>query len=248
MRDGMGVQSLALMGCRPIAVDVSQHALDLGKTYTTNKYPEIAGEITYLHYDGLTIGLPDNSVDRVVCMDSFHHVPNQERVLAEFHRILTPDGRAIFCEPGPLHSRTTDSQNAMRDFGVIENDILIEDIWRMAQALGFKDIKLSAFGLRALQLSLAELDTLKSFEEAAGVLQRTLNEIYGPLHQGNRLFTLIKGETRRDSRWKDGLAGQITARMEDAGGLSHFRGGQEHWFRALASRGWRCRRREPWPY
>ena len=210
-------QSLALMGCRPIAVDVSQHALDLGKTYTTNKYPEIAGEITYLHYDGLTIGLPDNSVDRVVCMDSFHHVPNQERVLAEFHRILTPDGRAIFCEPGPLHSRTTDSQNAMRDFGVIENDILIEDIWRMAQALGFKDIKLSAFGLRALQLSLAELDTLKSFEEAAGVLQRTLNEIYGPLHQGNRLFTLIKGETRRDSRWKDGLAGQITARMEDAG-------------------------------
>ena len=210
-------QSLALMGCRPIAVDVSQRALDLGKTYTTNKYPEIAGEITYLHYDGLTIGLPDNSVDRVVCMDSFHHVPNQERVLAEFYRILAPDGRAIFCEPGPHHSRTRDSQNAMRAFGVIENDIIIEDIWRMAQAHGFKDIKLSAFSTRPLRLSLAELDTLKSVEKAAGVLQRAFNEIYGPLHQGNQLFTLIKGETQRDSRWRDGLVGQITARMEDAG-------------------------------
>lgn len=210
-------QSLALMGCRPIAVDVSQRALDLARTYTTNKYPEIAGEIAYLHYDGLTIGLPDNSVDRIVCMDSFHHVPNQDRVLAEFHRILTPDGRAIFCEPGPHHSRTRESQNAMRAFGVIENDIIIEDIWRMARAHGFKDIELSAFSIRPLQLSLAELDALKSFEEAEGVLQRAFDEIYGPLHQGNRLFTLIKGEARRDSRWREGLAGQITARMEDAG-------------------------------
>ena len=210
-------QSLALIGCRPIAVDVSQRALDLGRTYTENKYPEIAGQITYLHYDGLTIGLPDNSVDRIVCMDSFHHVPNQERVLAEFHRILTPDGRAVFCEPGPHHSRTEESQYAMRNFGVIENDIIIEDIWRMAQALGFKDIKLLASSIRPLRLSLAELDALESFEDAADVLRRAFDEIYGPLHQGNRLFTLTKAETRRDSRWRDGLAGQITARIEDAG-------------------------------
>ena len=217
-------QSLALIGCRPISVDVSQRALDLGKAFTAAKYPEIADEITYLRYDGSTIDLPDNSVDCVICMDSFHHVANQNRILSEFYRILVQDGRAIFCEPGPFHSRTAESQHVMRTFGVIENDIIIEDIWRMAQTHGFKDIKLIAFSLRNLELTLTELHSLKSFKEASGVLKRAFNEIYAPLYLGNRIFTLIKGQRQKDSRRPDGLAGEIIGHIEDAGKLYRISG------------------------
>lgn len=217
-------QCLAVMGCRPIAVDVSQRALDLGKTYTSARYPEFAGAISYLRYDGLTIDLADGSVDRVICMDSFHHVANQDRLLGEFHRILAPDGRAIFCEPGPLHSRTRGSQHAMRAFGVIENDIIIEDIWRMAQAHGFKDLKLAAFSLQPLRLGLAELESLRSMKSAAGVLRRAYNEIFGPLYRGSRLFTLLKDPTQRDSRWREGLDCEIVVVMEDAGGSYRIHG------------------------
>ena len=62
-------QSLALMGCRVIAADVSRRALELGKAYTATKYPEVANQITYLAFKGFTIDLPSRSVDRVVCFE-----------------------------------------------------------------------------------------------------------------------------------------------------------------------------------
>ena len=210
-------QSLALMGCRPIAVDVSKRALELGKTFTAAKYPEIANQITYLPFDGLTLDVPDCSVDRVVCMDSFHHVANQDQILREIHRVLTVDGRAVFCEPGDQHSLAPESQYQMRTFGVIENDIVIDDVWQMARTIGFKDIKLSAFSLQPTLLSLAELASLQSLETATGVLKRAYDEVYKPLYTGARLFVLYKDRETPDSRSRDGLAGVVAAQVEDEG-------------------------------
>jgi ubiquinone/menaquinone biosynthesis C-methylase UbiE len=35
-------------------------------------------------------GLGDNSIDVVICFDTFHHVNDQDNLLKEFHRILKP--------------------------------------------------------------------------------------------------------------------------------------------------------------
>lgn len=46
------------------------------------------------------------------------------------------------------------SQFEMRTYGVIENDIHIEEIWATAQKAGFSDLKLAAFNLTPYHISL----------------------------------------------------------------------------------------------
>jgi ubiquinone/menaquinone biosynthesis C-methylase UbiE len=208
-------QSLALMGCEAIAVDVSGRALELGRAHTSAKYPEVADRIRYLVFDGSRIDLPDGSVDRIICFDSFHHVPNQEVVLREFHRVLTASGRAVFCEPGPTHSTHPLSQYEMRVHGVIENDIHIEDIWAMAQEIGFQRHELCVFTPRAVRCSIEEFKALSSYRTAQPLLRKVYRSQLKPLHDTQRLFVLFKGEETPDSRRLDGLSGALSARVTE---------------------------------
>lgn len=55
-----------------------------------------------------TAALPfqDGSFDALLCVDSMNHFPNRLEVLREWHRLLTPGGRAVFTDPvvisGPI--------------------------------------------------------------------------------------------------------------------------------------------------
>jgi ubiquinone/menaquinone biosynthesis C-methylase UbiE len=145
---------LACIECEPVAVDVSARALEMGRL-AFEQDPLMAGlTIDWRHYDGLTLPLDDESVDRIVCYDSFHHVADQAATLREFHRVLVPGGRIAFHEPGPHHSKIPVSQYEMRHHGVIENDIVVEDIWAQAQAL--RGIEEAANSLRIFAMAKGE--------------------------------------------------------------------------------------------
>ena len=62
-------------------------------------------------------------MERIICLDAFHHVPNPAEVLSELGRVLQQGGVAGFAEPGPEYSKTPQSQFEMRTHGVVENDI-----------------------------------------------------------------------------------------------------------------------------
>ena len=55
-------------------------------------------DIEVLHGDCAQLALPDASVDIVFCHQTFHHLVEQERALAEFHRVLKPGGVLLFAE------------------------------------------------------------------------------------------------------------------------------------------------------
>lgn len=131
-------------GCEVTSCDASEKALKIGKRLF-EKYPPIHNAphppkfkvFTGEHFDE-----PDESFDRIIVNDAFHHVPNTKEVLNEFYRLLKPDGLLGMSEPGRYHSQTEASQFEMKTYHVIENDFVLETIWNEAKTVGFDQIRI----------------------------------------------------------------------------------------------------------
>ncbi|WP_085717337.1 class I SAM-dependent methyltransferase [Pseudomonas sp. B28(2017)] len=55
-------------------------------------------EVELIGSDCASLKLPDASVDLLFCHQTFHHLVEQERALAEFYRVLKPGGYLLFAE------------------------------------------------------------------------------------------------------------------------------------------------------
>jgi SAM-dependent methyltransferase len=198
---------LTQLGCRVIAVDVSPTALKIGaKLYETQPPFGEMQPPQFVVFDGQRLPLPDASVDRIMCLDAFHHVPNPAEVLAEMARVLVPGGIAGFAEPGPEHSRSETSQYEMQQHGVIENDVDLPALWAAAQRAGFTDLKIAAFNQNADYLSLNDFNDFL----AGGATARDYTEATRRFLRDKRNFFLYKGTAgSRDSRFRAGLKAEI---------------------------------------
>lgn len=198
---------LTQLGCKVIATDISPTALRMGQElYAQNPVFGKTLDPQFLLFDGHRIDLPDESVDRIICLHALHHVPNPRTVLSEFGRILKDGGIAGFAEPGPEHSRSPQSQEEMKNFGVVENDVDMQTIWRDGKEAGFTDMKLAVFNVPRFLVSLPDFENLlhggstsKRFAKATEVFLKD-----------QRTFFLYKGAPAiRDSRYPAALTARI---------------------------------------
>ena len=203
---------LTQMGCEVIALDPSASALQLGRELYARQ--PVAGERPepqFLVFDGRRIELPDESVDRILCFDAFHHVPNPSEVLAEMGRVLKQGGVAAFAEPGPEHSKSPQSQLEMRLHRVIENDIDVHEIWRSARGVGFTDIRFAVFNPNPFLLSLDDFDDYLAGGEPARRFAEAARRSMFP----RRAFLLYKGDAAApDSRVRAGLKAQLSVELD----------------------------------
>ena len=90
---------LTQLGCKVIACDVSATALQIGRELYS-RYPPAGNRPApeFLLFDGHRIDLEDASVERVMCLDAFHHVPNPAAAV-ELGRVLNDGGNRRFAEP-----------------------------------------------------------------------------------------------------------------------------------------------------
>lgn len=203
---------LAGLQCHVICVDPSETALNLGRRlFADRPVPAGIDPPQFLRFDGETLPVASASVDRIICFDALHHVPNPGRILAEFQRVLKDGGLAGFSEPGRQHSQSPVSQYEMLHYGVIENDIKLEDVKRLADEAGFS---------RLLAAAESGFETWLDFAEAHQVWeQRTLPERWttANLHSfhGRATFVLQKGHYLPDSRLAEGLAGELHVAPHD---------------------------------
>lgn len=230
---------LTQMGCKVYACDISPSALEIGKKryqdhppFGTQPVPE------FLVYDGFRFPLPDRSIDRVLCMHALHHVPNVSHVIGEMSRVLGDYGVAAFAEPGPDHSKGAIAQQEIEN-GVLENDIVVEDIWGWARAAGFQRIELGAFPIDRVALSLEEYRNFCAGDPEIG--QRVLAPVRTHAIE-TRTFSLYKNaDPVTWSTTTRGLAAELNVRISgrnfQAGQIIHAQAackniGQAAWFMA----------------
>lgn len=199
---------LASVGCEVTAADVSQNALDLGK-HLAESDPTMQGlPISYAVIGEARLPFADESFDRIVVFDAFHHVPDQKATIREFHRILKRDGLAAFHEPGPEHSRSKQSQYEMRNFDVIEADILVEELVAEAASCGFTSVDLAVFATSPIMVRLGEFN--KFLTEQTSMAALNLVEQARAESRNRRVFFLHKGNPNKtDSRAAAGLQGKL---------------------------------------
>lgn len=79
---------------RLIALDADPHSLALAQAEAQRE--GIPAQM--MSADCANLDLPDASVDVLFCHQTFHHLVEQERALAEFWRVLKPGGWLLFAE------------------------------------------------------------------------------------------------------------------------------------------------------
>jgi SAM-dependent methyltransferase len=196
---------LSQLNCQTICCDASKTALDIGRRLF-GEHPLIGTAVyepSFLWFDGHRIDLPDESVDRIVCFDTFHHIPNPGEVIRELARVLKQGGIAGFSEPGRRHSQTPQSQYEMRNHKVLENDIDLDAISAYGTAAGFTELTVKA--LVDLEMPLRDYNALYGAGDAHEIRSEIANQTYNTMFN-RTIFFLHKGPLVRDSRSHVGLA------------------------------------------
>ena len=79
---------------RLIGVDADPQSLDLSREEAARQ----GMAVELIGSDCATLAVPDASVDLLFCHQTFHHLVEQEKALAEFYRVLKPGGYLLFAE------------------------------------------------------------------------------------------------------------------------------------------------------
>lgn len=197
------------LGARTISMDVSPTAIALGEeALRSDPRARLDLEPRFLPYDGHRIPLPDASVDRAVCFDAFHHVPNQGEILGELFRVLKTGGRLVLAEPGEGHASTGHSRFDAEHYGVLENDLHLDDLLGRARRAGFDRALAKPYpDPRAMTLS-AE-DYLRLVDGDHSVYPMHILEEH---LRASHVVIFLKGVPGRDSRNPHELRARIVPR------------------------------------
>ena len=199
---------LLQLNCEPIACDVSHTALTIGRSLFASS-PPIGTPVyrpQFVVFDGRSLPLAADSVDRILSFDAFHHVAQPDEVIREFARVLRPGGIVGFSEPGPNHSASAQSQYEMRHHAVLENDIDLGRLLPVAHKAGFTTVTvraLTSFNFDGVGHAAVLRDT------ADTALRRDVWQNIRHEMMNRTIFFLHKGPLQLDSRQHTGLAHQM---------------------------------------
>ena len=116
-----------------IAVDIAIDMLRVGRT-------RLGAGARLIACDLEALPLAPASVDKAVCLNALHHVPDAALALREIHRVLKPGGRVFFSEPGRGHAANETSVTAVDGYGVQERDVIASTLVGDCVAAGFAKV------------------------------------------------------------------------------------------------------------
>jgi SAM-dependent methyltransferase len=129
---------LARLNRRAIAVDISLDMLRAGASRSgIHTLPAVAGDLESLPFCA-------GAFHKAICLNALHHVPDVKRAIGEIARVLSVDGIAVFSEPGQGHATADVAVSAMREYGVLEQDMPFRPFAKHLRDAGFQDVRLKA--------------------------------------------------------------------------------------------------------
>jgi ubiquinone/menaquinone biosynthesis C-methylase UbiE len=137
---------------KSVAVDISLEMLQVSRERNTRlPITAVAGDFERLPF-------VDGAFDKALCLSALHHVPDMTAGVSEIARVLTSKGVAVFSEPGAGHATMPASVTATQDYGVLEQEVLIEPFIEMCRAAGFVQVHVCpiAYIIPEFELSLDE--------------------------------------------------------------------------------------------
>jgi SAM-dependent methyltransferase len=121
-----------------VSLDYAHDMLRIGRQRLGPEAKQAAGDFERLPF-------ADRSVDSAVCLSALHHSEDIPKVLAEVHRVLKPDGRVVFTEPGAGHSKHPQSRAETAELGVMERDIVVDELLEACVQAGFPHVSVQPY-------------------------------------------------------------------------------------------------------
>jgi SAM-dependent methyltransferase len=133
---------LSRLGVRTVSIDLSIEMLRRGRQrLASDSRLVFAHQAGFVAARGQALPFASETFDSVLCMNALHHLPSYAEALREIHRVLKPGGRAVFSEPGTAHAEQPLSQFRMREEGILEKNVSLPAVRRLAMDAGFSRMR-----------------------------------------------------------------------------------------------------------
>jgi ubiquinone/menaquinone biosynthesis C-methylase UbiE len=110
---GPALRLAALTGASVLGIDVHEHAVATANALATERGLMQTCEFRVMDATQ-ALPLPDASFDAITCIDAINHLPDRRLVIAEWERLLKPEGRLLFTDPIVVTGPLTNSEVAIR--------------------------------------------------------------------------------------------------------------------------------------
>ena len=129
-------------------IDINAHSKHCYEARAASDSRVQRSRLRFIHHDGHHLPFPDRMFGHVVCFDSLHHMEDFGTVLGEMYRVLDDRGKAVFVEPGALHSQSKETiefvaTQKQHDPAWFEKDIVLETIAELSNAAGFQEMRVA---------------------------------------------------------------------------------------------------------
>ena len=121
-----------------VSLDIAHDMLMIGQRRLAPGAKQTVGKFQVLPF-------ADETFDGAICLSALHHVPDIQAALREIHRVLKTDGAVVFSEPGIGHSAHPQSQSEMAECGVMERDIVVNELLDECLKAGFRDVSVRPY-------------------------------------------------------------------------------------------------------
>jgi MPBQ/MSBQ methyltransferase len=105
-------------GASVIGLDLLDHQIQVAKTL----FDQVQN-LSYVAGNAMALDFPDDSFDRVMCLEAAFHFPDRGRFLDEAYRVLRPGGRLVVVD----FAWTTDGERLHRDD---PETLLVREVWQ----------------------------------------------------------------------------------------------------------------------